>query len=125
MLAAAPMRKCAIGLVVFGVLVMLSSMVPTAGEHDMFTGIGVIKYSPRLGMTTADGRYGITEYSMQSPSGGRKFETYFHWGLHFVTLPFSASLAAALVAMPTGCVGVFLLYSLPRREDEHDLSMSS
>ena len=104
------MRTCAISLVVLGVLVMLGSMVRTPGEHDMVSGIGIIRYSPRLCMTTPNGWYGITESSMQTLNGLRKFETDFHFGLHFVKLSFSAPVAAALVGVPIGSVGLLLLF---------------
>ena len=116
MVSSVPMRTCGLCLVALGILAMLGSAVRTPGEHDMSTGIGIIRYSPRLCMTTREGWYGITEYSRQSASGLRNYETQFHWGLHFFKLPFCAPVAAALVAAPVACVGFLLLCSPASRE---------
>jgi hypothetical protein len=105
------MKTLAICLVALGLLVTLGSMVRTPGEHDMFTGVGVIRYSPRLCMTTSEGWYGIIESSKQSVDGLRHFETAFCWGLHFFRLPFCAPVAATLVSAPLTCVGILLLCS--------------
>jgi hypothetical protein len=104
------MKTLATCLVALGLLVMVGSMVRTPGEHDMFTGIGVIRYSPRLCMTTSEGRYGITEFSKEAASGVRNFETYFQWGLHFIKLQFCAPVAASFVSAPLAFFGILLLF---------------
>ena len=110
------MRTCALCLVALAVLLVLGSAVRTPGEHDMFTGIGTIRYSPRLCVTTREGRYGITEFSKQSASGIRNFETYFHWGLNFIKLPVRAPVAGVLFAAPIAGVGILLLCLSARKE---------
>jgi hypothetical protein len=110
------MRLSGIYLIALGLLVMVGSIARTPGEHDMYTGIGTIRCSPRFGLWTREGWLGITEYSKGSASGLRMFETYFQCGVHFVRFPVRAPVAGALVGASLACFGFMLISCSPRRE---------